>query len=76
MGDELLSMKKIVEKYRDEWVLIVYEELDEDLNVKKGKVIAHSPRKDEIYARLSETRGKNVAIEYTGKLPEDLAVMF
>ena len=76
MGDELLSMKKIVEKYRDEWVLIVYEELDEDLNVKKGKVIAHSPRKDEIYAQLSETRGKNVAIEYTGKLPEDLAVMF
>ena len=76
MGDELLSMKKIVEKYKDEWVLIEYEELDEDLNVKKGKVIAHSPRKDEIYARLSETRGKNVAIEYTGKLPEDLAVMF
>lgn len=76
MRDEILSMKEIAGKYKDEWLLIEYEELDENLNVKKGKVIAHSPCKDEIYARLSGTRGKNVAIEYTGKLPEDLAVMF
>ena len=76
MGNEVLSMEEIAEKYKDKWVLIEYEELDENLNVKKGEVIAHSPRKDEIYARLLETKGKDIAIEYTGKLPEDLVVMF
>ena len=76
MRNEILSMKEIEEKYKDKWVLIEYEELDESLNVKKGKVIAYSSCKDEIYARLSETKGKDVAIEYTGKLPEDLVVMF
>ena len=76
MKDEVLSISKIREEYKDEWVLIEYEDLDDNLNVRRGKVIAHSPSKEEIYARLSETKGKNVAIEYTGKLPEDLAVMF
>ena len=71
----VLSMDEIREEYKDEWVLIEYEELDDDLNVKKGRVIAHSYCKEEIYARLSETKGTNVAIEYTGKFPEDLAVM-
>ena len=76
MKDEVLSMKKIQEEYKDEWVLIEYEELDDNLNVKRGRVIAHSSCKEEIYAWLSETKGKDVAIEYTGKLTEDLAVMF
>ena len=76
MGNEILSMEEIEKKYRNEWVLVEYEELDDNLNVKKGKVIAHSSCKEEIYARLSETKGKDVAIEYAGKLPEDLVVMF
>jgi hypothetical protein len=76
MENEMLSMKEIMENYKDKWVLIEYEELDENLNVRRGKVIANSSSKDEIYARLAETKGKDVAIEYTGKLPEDLVVMF
>lgn len=76
MGNKMLSMEEIEGKYKDEWVLIEYEELDDKLNVKKGKVIAHSSCREEIYACLSETKGKDIAIEYVGKFPEDLAVMF
>lgn len=76
MREEILSMKEIQKEYKDEWVLIEYEELDDSLNMRRGRLIAHSPSKEEIYARLSQTKGKNVALEYTGKLPEDLAVMF
>jgi hypothetical protein len=76
MGNKILSMEQIKERYNDEWVLIEYEELDDKLNVKKGKVIAHSSRREEIYACLSETKGRDIAIDYIGKFPEDLAVMF
>ena len=76
MGNKILSMEEIEGKYKDEWVLIEYEELDDKLNVKKGKVIAHSSCREEIYARLSGTKGRDIAIEYVGKFPEDLVVMF
>ena len=70
-----MRMSEIVKKYPGEWLLIEYQELDEDLDVKQGKVIAHSPSKEKIYQLLMETKGKNIAIEYAGQLPE-VAVMF
>jgi hypothetical protein len=73
---EILTIEEIKEKYPNEWVLIEYEEIDSDFNVIKGYVISHSTIKDEIYKTLMETKGKNIAIEYTGRIPEDLSVMF
>lgn len=63
-------------KYPHEWVLIEYDELDEDLKVKEGHVIAHSANKDDIYKALNRAHNKNVAIEYAGPLVDDLIVMF
>jgi hypothetical protein len=31
------------QKYHDEWLLIAYTDLDEDLHVIRGEVLAHSP---------------------------------
>jgi len=73
---EILTIEEIKEKYPNEWVLIEYEEIDAEFNVIKGHVIAHSTIKEEIYKTLMETKGKNIAVEYTGRIPEDLAVMF
>lgn len=56
--------------------MIEYQELDEQLNVVEGEVIAHSPDKEAIYKHLLTTQGKNIAIEYAGEFPQDLAVMF
>ncbi len=41
-------MEEIQKQYQDEWVLIEYGKLDDDLNVIEGEVIAHSPNKEEI----------------------------
>lgn len=71
-----MRLNEIKKKYRDEWVLIEYSELGADLQVKSGKILAHASNKEEIYQALLGTKGKNVAIEYCGKLPEDLVVMF
>jgi hypothetical protein len=57
-------------------VLIDFSKLDKDLRVKDGKVLAHAANKEDIYKALVHTRGKNIAVEYCGKMPEDLAVMF
>mgnify|MGYP003588564198 CR=1 FL=1 len=67
---EILSMEEIKEKYPQQWVLIAYTEEDEYLNVIRGEVLAYSPERDDIYNYLPYTKGKAVAIEYTGPVPE------
>ncbi len=70
-----MKWKEIVEKFKDEWVLIDVKEVDKNFNPKEGDVIAHSKDKEEIYRKLLELRPKKFSIEYTGKIPEDLAVV-
>ena len=70
-----MGMPEIKEKFAGEWVLIGYEELDENLNVLRGEVLAHSVHRDEIYQRFLSLKEKKVAIEYLGKVPEDWAVV-
>jgi hypothetical protein len=72
---EVLSIQDIRERYDGEWLLINYAELDEDLNVVRGEVIAHSPDRDQIYHDLLTVNDKPVAVEYVGAVPEDLAVI-
>ena len=71
-----MRLSEIKKKYRDQWVLVEFSKLDKDLRVKDGKVIAHAANKEDIYKALLHTRGKNVAVEYCGKIPGDLVVMF
>jgi alpha-mannosidase len=72
---EIISLQEMRERYRGQWVLVGYEELDDDLNVLRGEVLAHSPDKDEIYRQLMTMRGKKIAVEYLGEFPEDLVVV-
>lgn len=75
--EEEHSMKwqDIRQHYAGQWVLIEYQQLDEHLNVVEGEVVAHSAAKEEIYKQLLLTHGKNIAIEYAGDFPQDLAAM-
>ena len=61
--------------FKDEWVLIEIEKVDENFNVVEGEVLAHSKDKDEVYRKLLEMRPKEFSIEYTGVIPEDLAIV-
>lgn len=70
-----MKWKEIVEEFKEEWVLIYVKEVDESFNIKEGDVIAHSKDKEEIYKKLLEIKPKSFSIEYTGKIPEDLAVV-
>ncbi len=71
-----LTIEEIKERYPNEWILIEYEAIDSEFNVIRGHVITHSAVKEDVYKALIETKGKNISIEYTGHIPEDLSVMF
>ena len=70
-----MKWKDIRKAFKDQWVLIQVEKVDESLNVVEGEVLAHSKDKDEAYKKLLQIRPKEFSIEYTGMIPEDLAVV-
>ncbi len=72
----MMRWEEIRKQYGGQWLLIEYRELDKQLNVVEGEVVAHSPDKEVIYKHLLKTKGKNIAIEYAGELSPDLTVMF
>jgi hypothetical protein len=71
----IMRKEEIFEKFKDEWVLIECKQVDENFDLIEGEILYHSQDKNEIYRRLLKLKPKNYTIEYTGKVPEDLAVM-
>lgn len=61
-----MTLEEIKQQHPDEWVLIDFTELDEELKVVKGEVIAHSPNKEAIYKKLLELPNEKISIEFTG----------
>ena len=72
MDSQVLTIEEMRYRYDGEWLLIAYKELDQQLKVLSGEVLAHSIDRDEVYAALPLGRGKDIAIECFAKIPEDL----
>jgi hypothetical protein len=70
-----MKIKNILKQYHNEWLLIEVEEFDEDYKPIEGKVLAHSPIESVILDALAKCESENVALEYTGKIPEDVGVL-
>lgn len=70
-----MTLEEIKQRYPDQWVLIEFTELDEELKVVKGKVIAHAPSREEIYKKLVELESERIAIEFTGEMPKEPAYL-
>ena len=69
-----MRMPEITEQYKEEWTLLQYSEIDDQLTVLEGTVLAHSADRNEIFKALSRIKGTQLAIEYTGAFPQDLPV--
>ena len=70
------DIAKIKRRYPKEWLLLTNVTADELTRPVKGKLVAHSKNRDDIYDRLAHIRAQSVSIEYTGKVPKDLVVVF
>jgi hypothetical protein len=71
----LLTLEEMKQQYHDEWLLIAYTQIDENLNVLQGEVLAHSANVETLYSLLPQFRDRAVAFEYLGEIPDDLAFL-
>jgi len=70
-----MKWNDIKKNFANQWVLLKVDKVDENFNPLEGEVLAHSKDKDEIYQKLLKIKPKEFSIEYTGEVPEDLAVV-
>lgn len=70
-----MTLAEIKQRYPNEWVLIEFAQLDEDLSVVEGEVVAHSPNKADIYRQLIALENERLAVEFTGEQPEEPAYL-
>jgi hypothetical protein len=73
--DDVLTIAEIRGRYDSEWILVADPELDENLNVLRGRVVCHSKDRDEVDHIATRLRLKRSAFLYTGEIPEGTAVV-
>ena len=69
---ETMTFEEMQRRYNGEWLLIAPKEVDEDLQVVKGEVLAHSREQEDIYQALESLEEQPLAIEYVGQVPKNL----
>ena len=70
-----MALDIIKESFDSEWVLIEDPETDDSLEVRNGKVVAHSRDRDEVYSKAVTLKPKSFAIIYTGSPRKDSAII-
>jgi hypothetical protein len=73
--DETLTVEQIEALFPSEWVLIGEPETDESQRLLTGKVLFHSPERDEVDRKLLELRPARFAFRFLGTLPKDTALV-
>lgn len=76
---EVQTIDQMREAYKGEWVLVADCEDDESGQLVRGRVVAHSLDRDDVYRAMGDySDGDGVgylAVEYFGKIPADLYYM-
>ena len=72
---DILTLAEIEAQFPGEWVLVGDPRTDDNLEVQSGQVLCHSKDRDEVYRHGVEVRPARFAMLYTGKLPENRAII-
>lgn len=72
--DEILPIEEIEKQFDSEWVLIADPQHDEFTQLRAGRVIFHSPDRDEVYQKAVELRLPHIAVRYFGPRPEHVVL--
>lgn len=70
---ERLTIGEIKARYAPDRVLIGEPETDEVQRLKAGKVVLHSPDRDEVYQKAIDLRLGHFAFRFLGERPDDMA---
>ena len=70
-------IEQIRKRFRREWLLVAVDRLDPRTQVPlSGRLLAHSPRRDEVYKRFISARGLTCVLYSDKTLPQGYAVAF
>jgi hypothetical protein len=72
--NEVLDRAQIYERYPSEWVLIGNPKTNEFDSVEHGVVLFHSKDREEIYKKAIELNPGQIAVLFTGKRAEHIAI--
>lgn len=73
------KIERIKKRFHREWLLIAVDKVDESTTTPiSGRLIVHSPHRDEVYRKLlSLKRKRDILVEYSeDKLPKGYAAAF
>lgn len=74
---QIISAEEINSTFESEWVLVADPEVEENLIVKRGKVLWHGSDKDDLFRKASELQPPwKLAVLYTGKTTEEQALAY
>ncbi|ODU00487.1 MAG: hypothetical protein ABS79_03285 [Planctomycetes bacterium SCN 63-9] len=73
--DELLTTKEIEDRFAPDWVLIGEPQTDDEQRLLRGRVLFHSPDRDEVYRKAKELHLDRVAVRFLGTWPDDMALV-
>ena len=70
-----MYIQDVKKRYKDEWVLILVQKVDNLNQPVEGQLLAHSKNRDEIYEKMKGIQGHTYTL-YTGDIPKGYAVTF
>ena len=70
--NQVLTRAEIEAQFDGEWVIVADPEVDKNLDVLSGRVIAHGIDHDAVYERAIELKPRHSAYLYFGKMPEHI----
>jgi hypothetical protein len=73
--NEVMTIDEMRVNFPDEWVLIADAEYVVPYGVQRGRVVAHSKDRDEVYRVALAQRPNNCAFKYFGFPPEGTTII-
>jgi len=70
-----LTISEIQSQFAGEWILVQDPQADAAHEIRSGHVLCHSKDRDEVYRQAVALHPARFAILFTGKIPQDTAIV-
>ena len=70
-----MTVEEMRARFQGEWILVEDPQTNAALEVMQGKVLHHSGDRDEVYRRAVALRPRRYAVLFTGRMPENTAIV-
>jgi hypothetical protein len=73
--NDVMTIAEIESRFPSEWVLLADPQTDQYQQVQSGTLLWHSKDREEVYRKAIESSSKDIAVLYTGAIPEGTGVV-